>query len=59
VILERNWPTVEETAQALIEHETLSGVALEAVLSTVHSMALDSINGARAPSRPPRPARER
>jgi cell division protease FtsH len=52
VILERNWPTVEETAQALIEHETLSGVALEAVLSTVHSMALDGINanGRRRPA---------
>ena len=28
-------PTVIETAKALIEHETLSGVALDAVLSTV------------------------
>jgi cell division protease FtsH len=59
VILERNWATVEETAQALIEHETLSGVALEAVLSTVHSMALDGISGARRANGVRRPARER
>ncbi len=31
---ERNWGAVEETAEALLEHETLSGVALDAVLST-------------------------
>jgi cell division protease FtsH len=61
VILERNWPSVEETAQALIEHETLSGVALEAVLSTVQSMALDGISVTRRPNGTPnpRPARER
>jgi cell division protease FtsH len=59
VILERNWPSVEETAQALIEHETLSGVALEAVLSTVHSMALDGISGERRANGQRRPARER
>ena len=29
-MLERNWGAVEETAHALIEHETLSGVALDA-----------------------------
>ena len=33
-MLERNWDAVYETANALIEHETLSGVALDAVLST-------------------------
>jgi cell division protease FtsH len=59
VILERNWPSVEETAQALIEHETLSGVALEAVLSTVQSMSLDGIDVARRPNGPRRPAPER
>jgi|HubBroStandDraft_3_1064219.scaffolds.fasta_scaffold00379_4 cell division protease FtsH len=37
-ILDRNWPAVEETAHALLEHETLSGVALDAVLSTVHEI---------------------
>ena len=30
IVLERNWGAVEETASALIEHETLSGVALDA-----------------------------
>jgi cell division protease FtsH len=38
-----NWDTVRETAQALVEHETLSGVALEAVLSTVHRVDLATI----------------
>jgi cell division protease FtsH len=42
-VLRRNWPAVQETAGALIEHETLSGVALDAVLSTVQSIELDSI----------------
>jgi cell division protease FtsH len=35
LVLERNWSTVVETAEALLEHETLSGVALEALLSPV------------------------
>jgi hypothetical protein len=34
---------VRETAQALVEHETLSGVALDAVLSTVQTIDLASI----------------
>jgi cell division protease FtsH len=34
-VLRANWSAVQETAQALLEHETLSGVALDAVLSTV------------------------
>jgi cell division protease FtsH len=38
-----NWDTVRETAQALVEHETLSGVALEAVLSTAHPVDLATI----------------
>ena len=37
-ILDRNWHAVEETANALLEQETLSGVALDAVLSTVHEI---------------------
>ncbi len=41
IVLERNWGTVVETAEALLEHETLSGVALEAVLSTVHPMPIE------------------
>ena len=40
-ILNRNWNAVYETANALIEHETLSGVALDAVLSTVKETLLD------------------
>jgi hypothetical protein len=43
-VLERNWPAVEETANALLEQETLSGVALEAVLSTVVPMPIE-LNG--------------
>jgi cell division protease FtsH len=42
-ILRANWSAVEETARALLEHETLSGVALEAMLSTVQSIEMDSI----------------
>ncbi|HEX6667376.1 MAG TPA: ATP-dependent zinc metalloprotease FtsH [Solirubrobacterales bacterium] len=34
-VLRSNWASVQETAQALLEHETLSGHALDAVLSTV------------------------
>jgi cell division protease FtsH len=41
--LRANWDTVRETAQALLEHETLSGVALDAVLSTVRPVDLASI----------------
>jgi cell division protease FtsH len=44
VILDRNWPAVEETAHALIEHETLSGVALDAVLSTVQEVELSQLH---------------
>jgi cell division protease FtsH len=42
-VLDRNWSSVEETAQALLEHETLSGVALEAVLSTVQEVSLEEL----------------
>jgi cell division protease FtsH len=42
-ILNANWLGVEETANSLLEHETLSGVALEAVLSTVESIDLTAI----------------
>jgi cell division protease FtsH len=42
-ILDRNWQAVEETAHALIEHETLSGVALDAVLSTVRETDLSEL----------------
>jgi cell division protease FtsH len=40
-ILGRNWSAVYETANSLIEHETLSGHALDAVLSTVKPTLLD------------------
>lgn len=42
-VLRANWDAVHETANALVEHETLSGVALDAVLSTVKQIELDSI----------------
>ncbi|HWI74134.1 MAG TPA: ATP-dependent zinc metalloprotease FtsH [Baekduia sp.] len=42
-VLRRNWSTVEETARSLLEHETLSGVALDAVLSTVQTVELETI----------------
>jgi len=42
-VLRANWDSVQETAQALLEHETLSGVALDAVLSTVKEVALEEI----------------
>jgi cell division protease FtsH len=52
-ILDRNWNTVEETATALLEHETLSGVALDAVLSTVREVTLEELRDVRRAS-PPR-----
>jgi cell division protease FtsH len=55
VVLDRNWSTVEETATALLEQETLSGVALEAVLSTVQEVTLEELRDVRrASSAPPR-----
>jgi cell division protease FtsH len=53
VILDRNWNTVEESATALLEHETLSGVALDAVLSTVHEVTLEELHDVRRAA-PPR-----
>jgi cell division protease FtsH len=52
-ILDRNWSTVEETATALLEQETLSGVALEAVLSTVQEVSLEELRDVRRAA-PPR-----
>jgi cell division protease FtsH len=46
-VLRRNWSAVYETANALIDQETLSGVALDAVLSTVEPTLLDL--GTRVP----------
>jgi cell division protease FtsH len=58
VILDRNWNTVEETASALLEHETLSGLALDAVLSTVQKITLEELREVRraAPGRDPEQA---
>ncbi len=44
-VLQRNWGAVEETAGALVEQETLSGVALDAVLSTVKPTPITFIEG--------------
>jgi len=49
-VLDRNWSTVEETATALLEQETLSGVALDAVLSTVSEIQLDTLRDVRRAS---------
>jgi cell division protease FtsH len=46
-ILDRNWNSVEETAAALLEHETLSGVALDAVLSTVQEVKFEDLRDVR------------
>jgi cell division protease FtsH len=43
-ILRRYWDTVHETAQALLDHETLSGLALDALLSPVEPVALDELS---------------
>jgi cell division protease FtsH len=48
-ILDRYWSAVEETANALLEQETLSGVALEAVLSTVREVTLQELRDVRRP----------
>jgi cell division protease FtsH len=53
VVLDRNWSTVEETATALLEQETLSGVALDAVLSTVQEVTLEELTQVRRAA-PPR-----
>ena len=49
-ILDRNWSAVEETAAALLEQETLSGVALDAVLSTVSESRLEDLRDVRRPA---------
>ncbi len=46
-VLDRNWNTVEETATALLEQETLSGIALDAVLSTITETQLDQLRDIR------------
>jgi cell division protease FtsH len=51
-VLDRNWSAVEETAAALMEHETLSGVALDAVLSTVREATLEELRNVRRAAQP-------
>jgi cell division protease FtsH len=51
-ILKRNWSAVYETANALVEHETLSGVALDAVLATVQPTLLDFSDGGEGDTEP-------
>jgi cell division protease FtsH len=48
-VLERNWAAVEEIAFALLEQETLSGVGLDALLSTVTPIAIGDATDRRAP----------
>jgi cell division protease FtsH len=55
-ILDTNWHSVEETANALLEHETLSGMALAAVLSTVQEFSLEDLREVRRNS-PEQPRR--
>jgi cell division protease FtsH len=50
-VLERAWSAVEETATSLLERESLSGVALEALLSTVPQIPLDALDEVVAPAR--------
>jgi len=54
-ILHRNWQAVNETAGALIEQETLSGVALDAVLSTVEATPVEFVEGEAGQQQPGAP----
>jgi cell division protease FtsH len=58
-ILDRNWNTVEETATALMEQETLSGVALDAMLSTVRETSLEELHNVRRTAPPRFTARDK
>jgi cell division protease FtsH len=42
-VLRGNWDAVQETARSLLEHETLSGHALDAVLATVAEIDIEAI----------------
>src|SRR5262249_29421410 len=54
VILRANWAAVREIAQVLLDHETVSGVALDALLAPVQATALEDVqvNGRRGIPRP-------
>jgi cell division protease FtsH len=43
-VLNANWGAVKETAEVLVERETLSGVALDAVLSTVQHVRVEELD---------------
>jgi cell division protease FtsH len=53
-ILDQNWSSIHEVANALIEHETLSGMALEAVLAGVKTVALEHLPATDGDSQGPR-----
>jgi cell division protease FtsH len=48
-VLRANWSTVREVAQVLLDHETVSGVALEALLTPVQPIEIEDVrlNGRR------------
>ena len=48
-VLRANWAAVRETAQVLLDHETVSGVALEALLTPVERIEIEDVrvNGRR------------
>jgi cell division protease FtsH len=59
IVLRSNWDHVRETARSLLELETLSGVALDAMLAGVSPMPLDEIAlPNRDPDQDPRPSRD-
>ncbi|MFA9272015.1 MAG: ATP-dependent zinc metalloprotease FtsH [Baekduiaceae bacterium] len=59
-VLRRNWETVHEVARALMDQETLSGVALDAVLSPVDFLDVAQIEPPDwEESRPDRPRTSR
>ncbi len=53
-MLRANWGAVRETAQVLLDHETVSGVALEALLTPVVPIDVEDVrlNGRRDVPRP-------
>ncbi|HEY6889663.1 MAG TPA: ATP-dependent zinc metalloprotease FtsH, partial [Solirubrobacter sp.] len=54
IVLRANWPAVRETAQVLLDLETVSGMALEALLSPVREIEIEDVqlNGRRDLRRP-------
>ena len=50
-VLRGNWEAVQEIATALLEQETLSGVALEALLSPVREFRIGDIPVPEQPER--------